>query len=742
MEPTRDPTEPPRPSPALAAVALAAAALYALCCTPAYALYDTAELSWAGFTLGVSHPPGQPSYSMLAKLATLLPFGSVAFRVALVSAFGAALAVWITGRLGGVLAGRLGLGAGRSVVEVLSALAMAASAPLVNQATRAEVYAPAVAAFGGTLLLALAAVHAPSTKAAARHLAAGGVVASLAATLHPAAGLGALLVALAIVALSRPSLLGSPRVWLSALAGLVIGIVPIVWVAMRCRLDVPCWEGPLTPATFLKYIRGAQYQSNFQTGAQAWEAIGAALRFTMQSTLWAPAVAILFAFAADVLTRPARPGRAQRLVVLALVVVGTLVPLLFLSVAHFYPDNPDAQGYLLPAIMMLLAGGTAAAASIGERLAALPAALRLAPALVVAALAAAAGRPDAYVRSRYWFPLTLSDHAFDEALPKAFVLTTSDHLFFAMQYGQLVEGARPDVGVMVVGLAGNRHHWWQVAQRRPEIAIGRARRRAERDSHDAWARAALDLADGVVPRFSETALYVPDRARASGVLFDLDGRRTTPAPIPRPILRELRRRRATYADGSDRMLRLWRLERAYEREGHGEIDAAVREVLAGLWEERGLRRRLAGVRLRAPLRYRPITPVVDPAWVADPSTMRSMLAQLLYRGWRTDLAVRVLDRDYHAGNPQAALVLAELLLYDGQLDEAEATYRAFAQVHSDWADYGAVGVALVRGARGDLAGALRQLRHLGRAGSPPSVRGWALLAQAALLPNLGPHGVR
>ena len=41
---------------------------------------DAGELTAAGFTMGVSHPPGQPGHALLARLAAYLPLGEVAFR--------------------------------------------------------------------------------------------------------------------------------------------------------------------------------------------------------------------------------------------------------------------------------------------------------------------------------------------------------------------------------------------------------------------------------------------------------------------------------------------------------------------------------------------------------------------------------------------------------------------------------------------------------------------------------------
>src|SRR5438445_1950801 len=46
---------------------------------------DTPELITAAVTLGVAHPPGYPLFTMLGHLFSLLPFGSIPFRVNLLA---------------------------------------------------------------------------------------------------------------------------------------------------------------------------------------------------------------------------------------------------------------------------------------------------------------------------------------------------------------------------------------------------------------------------------------------------------------------------------------------------------------------------------------------------------------------------------------------------------------------------------------------------------------------------------
>src|SRR5581483_7271994 len=77
-----------------AGVLLAFLALYIRTAAPSVLSGDSAEFQLAAPLLGVPHPTTYPLYILLGKLATLLvPFGDLAWRVTLVSAISAALAV-------------------------------------------------------------------------------------------------------------------------------------------------------------------------------------------------------------------------------------------------------------------------------------------------------------------------------------------------------------------------------------------------------------------------------------------------------------------------------------------------------------------------------------------------------------------------------------------------------------------------------------------------------------------------
>src|SRR5205807_9860270 len=83
------PAEPFRPKRAdwlqAGAVALALFALYAATAPRTVALEDDGLFILSSYFLGIEHPPGYPLHTLLGKLFTYLPVGSVAYRVHLLS---------------------------------------------------------------------------------------------------------------------------------------------------------------------------------------------------------------------------------------------------------------------------------------------------------------------------------------------------------------------------------------------------------------------------------------------------------------------------------------------------------------------------------------------------------------------------------------------------------------------------------------------------------------------------------
>ena len=109
---------------------------------------DGGDLITAAYTLGVPHPPGYPTYTILAWLFTHLPFGTIAYRVNLLSAVCAALAIYFFFRITWELQPE----ADRTlIIPIASTTILAFSSLYWSQAVIAEVYA--LLALFSTLLL-------------------------------------------------------------------------------------------------------------------------------------------------------------------------------------------------------------------------------------------------------------------------------------------------------------------------------------------------------------------------------------------------------------------------------------------------------------------------------------------------------------------------------------------------------------------------------------------------------------
>ncbi len=118
-----------------AALGLASFAVYLRTLAPTVLPGDSGEFQFAAPLLGVAHPTGYPLYILLGKLWTLLvPWGDLAHRMNLFSAFWAALAVALVYLVARQLTGR-------PFAAAIAALTLAFSRTFWSQAVVAEVYA-------------------------------------------------------------------------------------------------------------------------------------------------------------------------------------------------------------------------------------------------------------------------------------------------------------------------------------------------------------------------------------------------------------------------------------------------------------------------------------------------------------------------------------------------------------------------------------------------------------------------
>lgn len=205
---------------------------------------DGAELAAAVASGGIAHPPGYPTYLLLGRLFALLPFGDIAYRLNLMSAFFAAATIALTYLLLDRLLDYAPRGSSflRGLAAAGAALALAFSPVFWSQATIAEVHS--LNAFFVILTSLLVATGRPSWSAFALGL-----------------GLGNHLT-LAFWA-SGLAYIAAARGW-GLRAGalpLFLGLAVYLYLPLVALGDPPLnWGNPSSPLGFVWLVTGGPYR--------------------------------------------------------------------------------------------------------------------------------------------------------------------------------------------------------------------------------------------------------------------------------------------------------------------------------------------------------------------------------------------------------------------------------------------------------------------------------------------------
>ncbi|MFN0149788.1 MAG: protein O-mannosyl-transferase family [bacterium] len=568
-----------------AAIAGAAAlALYARTLAPTVTLTDSGALILAAHELGVAHPPGFPTYTLLARLATLLPFGGVAARVNFASAIFAALAAGVAvlvaaeaiaaaragdrwgrharqhasgdARAGAPASGRSRTRALAAVSALAAGLALATSRTLWNYATVAEVYALNILAMLATLLIVLrwraqrgaplaaasdsaaatAEAREPSVQSAARAatrnprlLILAGFVFGLALGVHHATA--ALIVpSIALLIATRPHRAGrvahnaddrlAPRTLIAA------AIAALAGLSIYAYLPIAAARLPVLdwgdPRTLERFWwHVSGWQYRFQLGASG-------VAFSQELRAFVALVAREFGPA----WFPAVPLLALAgLFVLWRADRGLAAALALLVAANVactlvYHVKEDRDAYFLPTFAAL---AIAAAVGLDALMRRARNAIVVAAAILVAAPALVAHFP-LRDRSRDTIARDYDMNTLASVAPNGVVITGDWHLYSSLLYTQKVEGVRPDV--TVIDFTQLWRTWYVEALLRASPAVV-APARAELDAFFAemrvWERgpAAYDadpMRRGAIDaRFHEFMLaFVRAHARGGAVYITTD----------------------------------------------------------------------------------------------------------------------------------------------------------------------------------------------------------------------------
>jgi hypothetical protein len=360
---------------------------------------DGGELITAAVTLGVPHPPGYPTYTILGNLFSKLPVGTIAFRFNLFSAVAMSIAAAFT-----TLTALVVTPAQKSQPSVALATGLAfAFSPLVwGQATVSEVYALNLAVLSIFLWSLLAQRSTLLT----------GISLGLALTTH----LTSLFMLPMGFALSPPGKRG--RVSL----GLFLGLLPILTLPLLASLGSPVIWGDLSSLAGFWWLISAQiYTANFGRIAldpHSLLAVSAWSAAILKQFAWLGWVFVIIGVFANQLDK-----RLSRWLLISAAVYAVFSLL-------YKPD--DAILIFLPALMLLapfLANGLQ---HIGRW-------SLLFPILLLAINFQAQDlRHETQVRA-------ITEDILTSVPGNAIVMTPGDQSIFSLWYFHHVEGIRPDI---------------------------------------------------------------------------------------------------------------------------------------------------------------------------------------------------------------------------------------------------------------------------------------------------------
>lgn len=230
-----------------AAVGAAVLCLYVATLAPTTAMWDASEYITAAYTLGIPHPPGNPLFVLLGRVASLVPVASVAVRINMLAAMcsAAAAGIWflVAER---VLASWSSPRWTRLLAAVMAALLSASTFTVWNQSVVNEkVYTVSLAFFAIVSWLTVRWCDDPDGRASDRLLVLIAYLIGLGYSNHPAGFLVGPAVAVAVL-VRRPRTLLRWRLLLAGAMALVIGITPFAVEPIRAAWHPALNEGEPT----------------------------------------------------------------------------------------------------------------------------------------------------------------------------------------------------------------------------------------------------------------------------------------------------------------------------------------------------------------------------------------------------------------------------------------------------------------------------------------------------------------
>ena len=376
---------------------------------------------------------------MLAgKLLCLLPLGSVALRVGLASSLAGAAAAAQAARLGQIVARSIDARSPHALLGAAAGLLFGLSYAAAFQAVRPEVYAlSALCVLTAAVELARFDESGDRRRLYLAALAVGLGLANHHLLALALAGPGLIFAALRKP--RRPVATGVARVGLAGTLGLSL----YAYLPLRAlRHPLIDWGAPTSLSRFYWVVSASAFHKALARGhAEAADALGVLPALVTQLHL----AGALLALAGLYLLLRTPPTRRLGLFLVLGVVLGAAAP----ALVGFDPANPDAYGYLAPAVALAAAAACALPAVLLARLAERRrTATSLATLPLIGALAWGACQWPLVTLSNFHDTGALVGGWLSTAPPRAPVVTSYFQTIFAAWYLRAVEGRRPDDNVI------------------------------------------------------------------------------------------------------------------------------------------------------------------------------------------------------------------------------------------------------------------------------------------------------
>lgn len=483
---------------AAAIVFVAAFALYLKTLAPAVGPTDSGELTSAVWSLGNAHPPGFPFFLIVTHLFTWLPFGSIAVRTNIASAFFSAVACALVALAAAEILlmprdvkapveekrskkkQRIDRSAGRkpqseirsgeseprgpsqwviALVMLATGLLFAFSRTIWQFATVTEVYAVNSALMAGVAwgMLRWARTRSVRWLYAAALLFGFGLCVH-----HVTIGTGAIAIAVLITRVggihfwrTRTTLIGA----LLLAAGLLVYVyLPIA----AARKPVMNWGDPASFSAVWDHVTGKQYRAYIKTTGEQNSAqidryfgvVGPEL-----GPPWMPLVLLIAAGGIVLLWFRQRT------------IFWYVVLFILGNAAWFaiYPVTNDTPAYAIPTFIALLFAFAFGASSIAALARTDRMRAAVAGAMLVLPLVSLVTTYPFRDRGRYWVSHDYAENGLRSMRPNALMLTGDWQLYAPLRYRLDVEHARPDVAIIETGFLLRQWYFGELARRYPTL---------------------------------------------------------------------------------------------------------------------------------------------------------------------------------------------------------------------------------------------------------------------------------